>query len=253
MLTKESKIKVLENFYALDYVFFGKPVTKMESCCPIMQEEYLTIKGALMSVYIEMLNLIKHSPEAIKEKVDTQALLKQARYSAKLARENASKIVTTSKAKENIKESLKEALEENPKVDLSKLVEHQIRMKAFGLAVDNLLLASTLQEAKNVKQLNEWSGQILEDSYKILRDNLIESAAELLEQNDEEEAEENGEEIEENVKADMAADKKADMIAIKRKCLKFKEIGQPKKYEDCMRAGKAKLAAHYEKMKKRFA
>ena len=33
MLQKESKIRVLENFYSLDYVFFGKPVQKMKGCC----------------------------------------------------------------------------------------------------------------------------------------------------------------------------------------------------------------------------
>ena len=40
MLQKESKIRVLENFYALDNVFFGKPVQKMKSCCEALAEDY---------------------------------------------------------------------------------------------------------------------------------------------------------------------------------------------------------------------
>ncbi len=54
MLQKESKIRVLENFYGLDYVFFGKPVQKMQGCCEALAEDYMTIKGAFMSLMIEM-------------------------------------------------------------------------------------------------------------------------------------------------------------------------------------------------------
>ena len=72
MLSKESKIRVLENFYALDYVFFGKSVAQVESCCPLVKEEYLAIKGALLSVFVEMLKLVGHTPEAIEEHVRSE-------------------------------------------------------------------------------------------------------------------------------------------------------------------------------------
>jgi hypothetical protein len=176
MLSKESKIRVLENFYALDYVFFGKPVNQVDMCCPLVKEEYLSVKGALMSVYVEMLKLVQHAPKAIEEKVDSKSLMKLARKSATIARENSQKIVTSTKARANIKDTLKEALKENAKADVSAIVEKTIRTKAFGLAVDNLLVARSLKEAKKFKSLNEWEGQIVEDSYKILRDNLVEAA-----------------------------------------------------------------------------
>jgi len=51
MLSTESKIRVLENFYALDYVFFGKPVQEVEFCCPLVKEEYLSVKGANGKTY----------------------------------------------------------------------------------------------------------------------------------------------------------------------------------------------------------
>ena len=60
MLSKESKIRVLENFYAIDYIFFGKPLKKVTSCCPLIKEDYLSIKGALMSVFIEMAKMVEH-------------------------------------------------------------------------------------------------------------------------------------------------------------------------------------------------
>jgi len=176
MLSKESKIRVLENFYALDYVFFGKQVNKVDMCCPLVKEEYLSVKGALMSVYVEMLKLVNYAPAAIEERVDSKALMDLARKSAKIARENSQKIVSSQKARENIKEALKTELKSNPKAKVSEIVEKSIRSKAFSLAVDNLLIARSLKEAKNFKKLDEWEGRIIEDSYKILRDNLVEAA-----------------------------------------------------------------------------
>ncbi len=180
MLSKESKIRVLENFYALDYVFFGKPAAQVESCCPLLKEEYISIKGALLSVFVEMLKLVGHSPNALKEEVDSKLLMQAARSTAKIARENAQRIVSTNKSRGNIKEALKAMIKEDKDLDISATIESQIRTKAFGLAVDNLLLARVVSEAKAFDKLNEWDGIIIEDSYKILRDNLIESAYEIL-------------------------------------------------------------------------
>lgn len=180
MLLKESKIKVLENFYSLDYIFFGKPVKKMDTCCPALVEEYLAVKGALSSVVIEMLKLIEHSPEKLTEKVDLKAMTKSAIESAKVCRENAKKIVSTEKARGNIKASLKEQLSKEESNDIPKLVEGLIREKAFRLATDNLLIAKAINESKKYTELNEWSGKIIEDSYKILRDSLVEAAIAIL-------------------------------------------------------------------------
>lgn len=180
MLSKESKIKVLENFYALDYIFFGKPLKKFESCCPAVRQEYLSVKGALMSIIVEMLKLIEHSPEKLTERIKTDGLLKNAREGAKLARENSKRIVSSKRSRDNIKAELREAIRENKDVDISKEVEQKIREKAFCLAADNLLIARLISESKNYKNLNDWSGRILEDSYKILRDSLVESAVIIL-------------------------------------------------------------------------
>lgn len=180
MLSKESKIRVLENFYALDYVFFGKPVTKMESCCPLVKEEYLSIKGALMSVFVEMLKLVDHKPGVIEEQVDSKQLMQNARETAKTARENAQKIVSTDKSRAAIKEDLKEMLKTDKDLDISEAIETKIRTKAFSYAVDNLLLARVIGESKAFDSLNEWEGAIVEDSYKILRTNLVESAYDII-------------------------------------------------------------------------
>jgi len=184
MLSKESKIRVLEDFYALDYIFFGKPLKKVDSCCPLVKEDYLSIKGALLSVFIEMTKMVDHNPEALEERMSTKLLLRNAKAFAKSAREASSAVVKTERARNDIKRELKSLIKEGQGSDIPTLIENAIREKAFRLAVDNLLIAKMLNESKNIKALNEWSGKIVEDSYKILRDNLCETANLILDSND---------------------------------------------------------------------
>jgi len=176
MLTKESKIKVLENFYALDFAFFGRPLREVESCCEALAEDYLSVKGAVLSVMIEMYKLVEHMPEPVEEKVDSAQLLSSAKDRAKVAREMSHKLVSSEKGRADIKAELREAIEEDKEVDINAVVESKIREKAFRLACDHLLIASTITESINYTELNEWSGRIIEDSYKILRDSLVDSA-----------------------------------------------------------------------------
>ena len=182
-LKKESKIRVLENFYSLDYVLFGKPVIKENVCCPVFVEEYISVKGALMSLVIEMYKLVKHSPETITEKVNEKSLRKMARESAIIARENCKKLVTSKKGRKNVKTELRESLSKmnSKKVNIEKLVQDKIRTKAFSLAVDNLLIGRAITESKKIKKLNSWNGRIIEDAYKVLRDNLVEAAMNIIE------------------------------------------------------------------------
>ena len=258
MLSKESKIRVLENFYALDYVFFGKNVGRVENCCPLVKEEYLSIKGALLSVFVEMLKLVNHTPEIIDEKVNSEVLLQGARASAKTARKNAQRIVSTNKSRANIKESLKKMIKEDKDLDISAVIESQIRQKAFSLAVDNLLLARVVSESKDFDQLNDWEGTIIEDSYKILRDNLIESAYELLyEEDEEDEEDEKEEDLEEGRFGDVAGAfkkekeiKKSDMTPAQKKVAWAKHIvsmckkdavkhkWSPEKFKNCIAKAK---------------
>jgi len=200
MLLKESKIRVLENFYALDYVFFGKPISEVKTCCPLVKEEYLSIKGALMSVYLEMLKLVEHSPNPSAEKVSSKELMIDAKYAATVARNEAEELVTTDKSRQNIKTSIREALNGNEEVDITALVEQKIREKAFALAIDNLLVGRAIVEALNLETLNSWEGEIIEDSYKILRDNLVEAAYQILYEDEAEDVEndENEEDEDEN-------------------------------------------------------
>jgi len=133
-----------------------------------------------LSVAVEMLKIVDHKPGKLTERVVSKDLMKNARESARIVRENAKKIVTSQKSRDNIKAELTEIIQSDKEVNITSKVEEKIREKAFCLAVDNLLIARMVSESKNYKNLNDWTGRILEDSYKVLRDSLVESVNNVL-------------------------------------------------------------------------
>lgn len=180
-------MQVLENFYGLDYVFFNKPLKELDYCCPALAEEYVNLKGALMSIFVEMLKLMEHDPEPTEEKLDVAKIRENASFSADRSRFAASKLMQTKAAMDSIKDSLIESIaiteseEGEEKIEPREFVEFQIKTKSFALAVDNLLLAKPLSEANDVKAMIGFEGKLLEDSYKILRDGLCECALIIME------------------------------------------------------------------------
>ena len=177
MLSKESKLRVMENFYSIDYALFGKPVKNIDTCCPETIREFITVKGALLSVMVEMYKLLDHTPQTISEKLDAKQIRQMARENAEVARNNSKVLVASDEGKASVKEALQQAIKEaEEKDDIGVIVEDTIRSKAFSLALDNLLIARTLNECEDISKMNEWEGLILEDAYKILRDSLVEIA-----------------------------------------------------------------------------
>jgi hypothetical protein len=183
-LPKETKIRVLESFYAIDYILFGKQFKSIKLnensgcslCNQVLAEEYLSAKGALLGTVTEMYKLIKHNPPRLNEQINGKLLNKMAYKSAKIARKNASVLIKTSKGRNSVKNRLVETITENTKINIDKEVQKHIREKAYSLAIDNLLISRVITESKKYKEMNSWMGRIIEDAYKILRDSLIESA-----------------------------------------------------------------------------
>jgi hypothetical protein len=187
MLKKESKIRILENFGAIDYAIFGKPVAKTDVCCPFFTEEYLASKGALLSIVIEIYKLMDHSPKVIEESVNSSKLREMAKRSASVARENCKLLVSSKNGRKDVKVALRESLTKlkGEKVNIDEMVKNEIRRKAYGLAIDNLLIGRAITESKQYDKMNTWTGRILEDAYKVVRDNLVEAAMTIIENTEE--------------------------------------------------------------------
>lgn len=180
-LSKESKIRVLENFYALDYIFFGKPLNevKIKDDCNVCKHalvaEYLTSKASLLGTLVEIIKLADHSPKKLTESTNVEKIKEKAIKSGKIAVKNGKLLVCREQTKTEIKNLLVSCLSEGKKVDELNVIKE----KAYSLAVDNLLIARTLSESKDVKKMNDWDGRIVEDAYKILRDSLVSSAIQI--------------------------------------------------------------------------
>jgi len=180
MLKNGSKVRILENFYAIDNILFGKSIRKMKFENKDLVREYIANKSALLSTLIEMISLLDHKPKIQTEKLNTKKLRKFAKNSSTVARENSQKLVSTVKARIKIKNSLRESLEKNSELNVEEFVKNKIRREAFSLAIDNLLIARTISESTNYNILNEWEGRIIEDCYKSLRESLVETSMRLL-------------------------------------------------------------------------
>ena len=179
MLSKESKIRLLESFYSLDYLFFGDRL-KSVKVDPALAENYLVLKSALSSVIIEMFKIVEHSPIIENTKIDAPSLLECASRDAKAAKIICKKLVVSEDGKADVKAQIKEILSEDSnivkEVPILQIVKEEVERKAYSLAVDTLLIAKMLRESKRYQALNEAEGRVLEDSYKLIRDSLVETA-----------------------------------------------------------------------------
>jgi hypothetical protein len=187
MLPAESKLKILENFYGLDLAIFRKPLSSVETCCPILKEEYTIAKGALLSLMIEMLDYLEHKPEQITEKEvpDTTGLQKLALESARVAIDKAKKEMLTESSKQSILKSVTESVQrlktDKENVDLESLMNESVKNKILKTSVDNLLLLDALKECNSRDNIRTAKGQTLFEAYRVLRDNLISVAREVVE------------------------------------------------------------------------
>jgi len=176
-MQKEIKLNLMEFFLSLDQIFFHKHLSKVKInedchvCRDTMITDYETSKAAILSSLLEISNLIKYSPKKINSKVDKKSLNESIKRRSKKALYEAKILLSDKRTKYDIKSKFTRNLQEGIKVNS----ENLIRKRALSFAVDSLLIKNILEESLIPDNLNTWTGKIIEDSYKILRNSLIES------------------------------------------------------------------------------
>jgi hypothetical protein len=178
---KESKIRILENFYAIDRIVFGKPLSEIETCCPGLLDEYVTTKGAMLSVLVDMYNLTDHQPEKIEEKIDFSKISENSITLCDEAKANSKAIISSDKGKILIKEKVKEIISEDADSDMNEVLDATIKESLISIALDNLLIGNAISESQNIDGFNSIEGRILEDAYKTLKTDLMEIASLIIE------------------------------------------------------------------------
>lgn len=175
-LVSGAKLMILENFYALDYLFFGKPISEVKICCNLIKEDYITKKNAILSLIVEMTKHTKASPN-LKTFITEEDLHNKAITSAKIARESTNAVIKSNKFREQMKDIIFESVVSDKKIkNLNRKVQSTLESKILSIGVDNLLIARLLTETKNIHKFNDWHGRVIEDAYHILKEDLIDVA-----------------------------------------------------------------------------
>lgn len=178
-MTKENKIRVLENFQTIDRLLFGKPASKLIGCCPALLTEYVSTKGALLSVIVEMMKLTNYKAPTIKKTVTSKLLVESSKFVANKIKNETKKVMMGKKMKTHLKKSLMEQVRKNQIMNLSEDVKQKIQSKTMSVALDNLLIGRMLNESCDYSKFKKMEGRILKEAYLTVRDSLVECAMDL--------------------------------------------------------------------------
>jgi len=180
----QSKIKVLENYHALDLAIFGKDHNMVDVCCPILKEEYVRAKGALISCVIDLYKHVNIPSKAkLSESVTPARIQSNAAVIAKNARKNSKNRILSEATKKQISSVIQESFKNSKtkkRSDIKDIIESQIKTVGFSKIVDEILIRTVLKES-NVTAFKDAKGAIILKAYGTLRENFVKSAMTLLE------------------------------------------------------------------------
>ena len=183
-MNAQSKIKVLENYLALDLAIFGKDHNKVDVCCPILKEEYVRAKGALVSCIIDLYKHVdKTASKKLSESMTPAHVASNAAVIAKNARKNSKDRILSESTKKQISSVIQESFKNSKtkkRSDIKDIIESQIKTVGFAKIVDEILIRPVLKES-NVSSFKDSKGAIMLKAYRTLRENFVKSAMTLLE------------------------------------------------------------------------
>lgn len=182
-MNTQSKVKVLEGYHALDYAVFGKEHSSVEVCCPILKEEYVRAKGALLSCVIDLYKHIEYAPKAITESITASGIQSNAIATAKRARKEIKKNMVSESTKKIILSVIQESMSKSKtkkKSEVQSVIESEIKKIAFSKIVDDILIKNVMNES-TVSNFKNSKGAVLLKAYKTLRENYIQSVITMLE------------------------------------------------------------------------
>ncbi len=177
MNNRELMTKILEHWYSIDSVLFND---HSKYCIREGSKfrEYVTLKGAMLSSLYEFYQHIKYQPIYEKEILPTnlKSLVENAKHSAIYSKKISSKILN----KENVKQSLKNKIIKESKEkkikDFKSFSDKVINEKFNQMSLDNILIGIPIIECSNMNACKDIKGEILRESYILMRNNLVDLA-----------------------------------------------------------------------------
>jgi len=171
-MNKAHKTLILENWFAMDYILFGKRSTKA-----IVKEdnlkEFLTNKGSLFSNLAEIYNAIDYKSN--NKYSNLKELQIKSKEKAERSLEEAKKIIKSKSVNSIIKEEISKAgITEG--LTEEEIAQYVISKKLKEIAIDYLLFEGLDQDKEAKKKLKDWKGNVYIQSHNLLRTDAINAA-----------------------------------------------------------------------------
>jgi len=172
---KSIQTKILENWYVIDSILLnGHAKEKIKSAK--LFEQYTSLKAAFLNTLFEFYNHINYIPNYDKKIENVKQLTEHAVISAKYSKKLAANILH----KEDVRIALKNKIIQEAK---SKSIKNMnvfsdaiIQEKFIQLSLDNALIGIPVIEAKKKKAFDDFKGEILEESYRMYRNAIMQLA-----------------------------------------------------------------------------
>jgi len=167
MTSKGRKATVLKHWFGIDQVLFGKKLDNELS--ENDRKMYLSTKAALLSNLFEIYTKLNYSPKVNHETIAD--MIKESMVDAKDARNRSKQLLENVSVTKLVKEEISE-LGELEGLSEEQVARYVVARRHHAVSIDSMVLEDHLKHA-NKTNLNDWSGKVLIDSHKTLRDSLI--------------------------------------------------------------------------------
>jgi len=164
------KIKNLENWYVIDSILFNDHAKKVIKEAKQF-EQYISLKGAMLSSLFEYYNHIRYIPKYPEQPTSVKTLTESAKQNAIFAKKMAANIMAESRVREALKKKIVREGRNSP--DMNKFADKVIKEKFTQLALDNALVGIPVIESTKKAACDDFTGQMLEDSYKQMRNAIV--------------------------------------------------------------------------------
>lgn len=160
----------LKNWYVIDSILLNDHAKNVFTEGKAFKE-YISLKSALLSNLYEFYQHIEY--DTVQSYDNTKMLQEAAVTTAKIGKSSAAKMLQKPAFKKLMKNIIVKESAKRDTTDLNKLSGNIISERFMRMSIDNALLGLPLLESSNPSKLKDFKGEILEESYRMMRTALI--------------------------------------------------------------------------------
>jgi hypothetical protein len=171
-MSKSSQKAIFEHWFGIDNILFGKKASEAIENTELY-EKYLVNKGAFLSNLYEIYEKLNYVPE--KEYKTVVEMCDVAKKNSDKALKDAKSICESEEVKKVIREEIDEVATLSESADKIDVARSVVRKRRDAVAIDSMVMEDALTD-ENSKMLSDWTGDVLVNAHKTLRDFLIDIA-----------------------------------------------------------------------------